>query len=76
VISVYTLGIAVATVAGAACGGLLLRSLGETREAYAAVFVGSCLLRAAVLPLLRSVGRSRLPDDRGLSVPGEGTTGP
>jgi MFS family permease len=55
VISVYTLGIAVATVAGAACGGLLLRWLGETREAYAAVFVGSCLLRAAALPLLARV---------------------
>ena len=52
VISVYTLGVAIATVAGAACGGLLLRGLGETREAYAAVFVGSCLLRAAALPLL------------------------
>lgn len=75
VISVYTLGIAVATVAGAACGGLLLRSLGETREAYAAVFVGSCLLRAAVLPLLRSVGRSRLPDDRGLSDPDAAISG-
>ena len=55
VISVYTLGIAVATVAGATCGGLLLRWLGETREAYAAVFVGSCLLRAAALPLLARV---------------------
>lgn len=54
-ISVYTLGIAVATVAGAGCGGLLLRWLGETREAYAAVFVGSCLLRAAALPLLARV---------------------
>jgi MFS family permease len=60
VISVYTLGIAVATVAGAACGGLLLRWMGETPEAYAAVFVGSCLLRAAALPLLPSIpGRSR-----------------
>lgn len=55
VISVYTLGIAVATVAGAGCGGLLLRWLGENREAYAAVFVGSCLLRAATLPLLARV---------------------
>jgi len=55
VISVYTLGIAVATVAGAACGGLLLRTLGETREAYAAVFIGSCLVRAAALPLLARV---------------------
>jgi MFS family permease len=52
VVSIYTLGVAVATVAGAACGGLLLRLLGENREAYAAVFVGSCLLRAATLPLM------------------------
>jgi MFS family permease len=52
VVSIYTLGVAVATVAGAACGGLLLRLLGENREAYAAVFVGSCLLRAAALPLM------------------------
>ena len=55
VITVYNLGIAVATVAGAACGGFLLRSLGETRGAYAAVFVTSCLLRLAVVPLLRRV---------------------
>jgi MFS family permease len=59
VISVYTLGVAVATVAGAACGGLLLRWLGENREAYAAVFVGSCLLRAATLPLLARVASAR-----------------
>lgn len=55
VISIHTLGIAVATVGGAACGGLLLRWLGETREAYSAVFVGSCLLRAAAVPLLARV---------------------
>jgi MFS family permease len=55
VVTVYNLGIAVATVAGAACGGYLLRSLGETREAYAAVFVASSLIRLAVLPLLARV---------------------
>jgi MFS family permease len=55
VVSAYTLGVAMATVAGAAAGGLLLRSLGETREAYAAVFVLSCLLRVAALPLLARV---------------------
>ncbi|MGI9178599.1 MAG: MFS transporter [Pirellulales bacterium] len=53
VVTVYNLGIAVATVAGAACGGLLLRSLGETREAYWAVFVASSVVRLAALPLLR-----------------------
>jgi len=52
VVSVYTLGLAVATVAGATAGGLVIRSLGEGREAYAAVFAGSCLLRAMALPLL------------------------
>jgi hypothetical protein len=34
VVTVYNLGIAVATVAGAATGGLILRSLGETWQAY------------------------------------------
>jgi len=58
VVTVYNLGIAAATVAGAAAGGLLLRTLGETPSAYAAVFTVSCLLRLAALPLLRRV---RLP---------------
>jgi MFS family permease len=57
VITVYNLGLAIATVAGAACGGLLLRALGEDRRAYAAVFVVSCLLRLATLPLLRRLQR-------------------
>jgi len=57
VITVYNLGLAIATVAGAACGGLLLRALGEDRRAYAAVFVVSCLLRLATLPLLRQLQR-------------------
>jgi len=52
VIAIYNLGLALATVGGAACGGLLLRHFGETREAYAAVFVASCLARAATVPLL------------------------
>ena len=52
VVLVYNLGIAVATVAGAATGGALLRGLGETWHAYAAVFVASCLARLAVIPIL------------------------
>ena len=52
VLTVYNLGLALATVAGAACGGLLLRSLGEGRPAYAAVFTASMLLRMLSLPLL------------------------
>jgi len=59
VVTAYNLGIAVATVAGAACGGLLLRSLGETREAYWAVFVASSVVRLAALPLLRRAARFR-----------------
>lgn len=58
VVTTYNLGLALATVGGAACGGLLLWWLGEDRTAYAAVFAVSCLLRAAALPLLRRV---RLP---------------
>ena len=57
VVSVYTLGLAVATVAGATAGGLVIRWLGEGREAYAAVFAGSCLLRAMALPLLARLQR-------------------
>lgn len=57
-VTVYNLGLALAMVAGACCGGLMLRCLGENRAAYAAVFVVSSLLRVAALPLLRRV---RLP---------------
>jgi MFS family permease len=59
VVTVYNLGIAVATVAGAGCGGLVLRSLGETWEAYAAVFAVSCIARLAAIPLLRRVPSTR-----------------
>jgi len=52
VLTVYNLGLAVSTVAGATCGGFLLRSLGEGRTAYVAVFAVSTLLRLLSLPLL------------------------
>lgn len=55
VLTVYNLGLAVATLAGAAAGGIVLRSLGETRAAYATVFAISSLLRLAAIPLLRHV---------------------
>ena len=55
VVTAYNLGIAVATVAGAAAGGLLLEALGEDRTAYYALFVISSLLRVATIPLLRGV---------------------
>ena len=53
VVTIYNLGLALATVAGAGCGGLLLHGLGEDRVAYATVFAVSCLLRLAAIPLLR-----------------------
>jgi len=55
VVTVYNLGLAVAMVAGASCGGALLRWWGETPAAYAAVFIVSSLVRLAALPLLRHV---------------------
>ena len=58
VITIYNLGLAIATVAGAAAGGLLLRMLGEDSQAYVTVFAVSSLLRLATVPLLRRV---RLP---------------
>lgn len=54
-IAVYTLGHAVATVAGAACGGLILDWVGTSRTGYAWLFVVSSVLRMAALPLLRRV---------------------
>lgn len=55
VITVFNLGLAVATVAGAGAGGLILRSLGEDQFAYLAVFAISSLLRLVTIPLLRRV---------------------
>ena len=55
VVTVYNLGLAVATVAGAACGGLLLRGLGEDSRAYVTVFAVSSLLRLMTVPMLRRV---------------------
>jgi MFS family permease len=59
VITVYNLGLAIATVAGATTGGLLLRTLGEDSQAYVTVFAVSSLLRVVTVPLLRRV---RMPD--------------
>ena len=67
VVTVYNLGHATAWVAGAATGGLLLRSLGEDRTAYYTVFVVSALLRVAAIPLLRRV---HLPERTGAGEPG------
>jgi len=62
VITIYNLGLAVAQLSGAAVGGLVLRTLGEDRTAYATVFALSSLLRLATVPLLRRV---HLPEDPG-----------
>lgn len=63
VVTIYNLGHATAWVCGAATGGLLLRSLGEDRRAYFAVFAVSALLRVAAIPLLRRVHLpARSPD--------------
>ena len=56
-VTIYNLGLAVATVAGAACGGAVLRWCGGSVQAYAAVFIGSSLLRLAALPLLLRLRR-------------------
>ena len=55
VVTVYNLGLAVATLAGAGAGGLLLHALGEDRTAYFILFAVSSLLRLAMIPLLRRV---------------------
>jgi MFS family permease len=59
VITIYNLGLAVSQLAGAAVGGLLLRTCGEDARAYAVIFAVSSLARLATVPLLRRV---RLPD--------------
>jgi MFS family permease len=61
IVTAYNLGLAVATVGGAACGGLVLRALGETPQAYAVVFTASSLLRLAALPLLHRVSPGGRP---------------
>lgn len=52
VITIYNLAVAIATVAGAACGGLMLLALGADRSAYMTVFFVSCLLRLVAIPIL------------------------
>jgi MFS family permease len=52
VVTIYNLGLAIATVAGAGAGGMLLRALGENSTAYVTVFAVSSLLRLATVPLL------------------------
>jgi MFS family permease len=58
VVTVYNVGLALAMVAGATSGGLILRWFGESTAGYVAVFVVSTLVRLAALPLLRHVRRA------------------
>jgi MFS family permease len=60
VVSAHTFGTAIATVAGAAAGGAVLRALGEDQTAYFAVFAISAALRGLTLPLLLRLRSSRL----------------
>ena len=55
VVTVYNLGIAIATLCGAGAGGIVLQMLGEDTSAYCAVFAISSLLRVATIPLLLRV---------------------
>ena len=52
VVTLHNLGIALATLAGAAVGGAVLRWYGELQAGYLAVFLLSGIARLAVLPLL------------------------
>jgi MFS family permease len=52
VVTIHNLGLSIATLAGAALGGGMLRWLGEDQTAYFAVFAISSLLRIASLPFL------------------------
>jgi len=71
VVTVYNLGHALAWVCGAASGGLLLRTLGEDRQAYFAVFAVSAVLRVAAIPLLRRVHLPK-PESNEAGEPGAG----
>lgn len=57
VVTIHNLGLSIATLAGAATGGALLRWLGEDQAAYFVIFAASSLLRVATLPLLFRVRR-------------------
>jgi MFS family permease len=58
VVTVYNVGLALAMVAGATCGGLILRWFGESTSGYVAIFIVSTLVRLASLPLLRHVRKA------------------
>jgi MFS family permease len=55
VVTIHNLGLSIATLSGAAAGGVTLRWLGENQTAYFTLFAVSGLLRLLTLPLLRRV---------------------
>lgn len=55
IVTIHNLGLAIATLGGAATGGIVLRWLGEDQGAYFAIFGISGILRLATLPLLKRV---------------------
>lgn len=55
IVTIHNLGLAIATLGGAATGGIVLRWLGEDQAAYFAIFGISGILRLATLPLLKRV---------------------
>ena len=55
VVTIHNLGLSLATLAGAATGGTVLRWLGENQSAYFAVFILSGVFRLTTMPLLLRV---------------------
>lgn len=60
-LSVYNVASAAAVLVGSLVGGALLAALGQTREAYLALFVISSLVRALPIPLLARLPRAAWP---------------
>jgi MFS family permease len=61
-LTLFNLANAVAMVAGALCGGLLLDAFGRGQTAYFALFLISSALRGATLVLLRGIPDVPLPE--------------
>ena len=61
VVTIHNLGLSLATLAGAASGGTILRWPGENQSAYFAVFILSGICRLMTMPLLIGV---RTPSKR------------
>lgn len=62
-LTLYNLGFAAATVAGALCGGTVLALFGQQRIGYFAMFGLSSLARLATAPLLARIGAADRKED-------------